>query len=259
MKKYLCLVLFSLCLISVQAQTVIRGKIVDKKGVPVPGAKVSVKGGVESTLSEFDGSYYLIDGDDSKRVAVDYVGYNPRKVKISGNNIDIVMTKSNLWNRVPSKMNWLVSLQSTFPENFEQPSFGLMLGCVRKFGGYIKATGGFLPGQTVETDEVKANLKTPLTTATGGVIIRLGSAMHLTFGGGYAARKAVLTVEHEGIKTPTDLSEYSYSTAAVDMGIMLILGHININAGTIFPLDRALSEGHMRMFQIGNFGIGFNF
>ena len=69
MKKYLCLVLFSLCLISVQAQTVIRGKIVDKKGVPVPGAKVSVKGGVESTLSEFDGSYYLIVGDDSKKVA----------------------------------------------------------------------------------------------------------------------------------------------------------------------------------------------
>ena len=253
MKKiFVCLVFSALCIINAQAQMVLRGKIIDKDGLPVPGAKVSAKGGTESTLSEFDGNYCLIVGDNTKKVTVDYVGYNSRTVKVSDNNLDIVMIKSNIWNHIPSKINWLVSVQSAFPESFEQPSFGLMLGCVRKLGGYIRVTGGFLPGQTMDTGSVKATLKTPLTTVTGGAIIRLGCALHLTVGGGYAARKALLTVEKDGISTATNLSEYSYSTAAADIGIMLVLGHFNINAGTIIPV----TDGPC---FIGNFGVGFNF
>lgn len=234
------------------AQNVITGKILDKNGIPIPGARISVKGGNESTLSEFDGSYRLVSEEPLKKISVDYVGYNSQSVKVQKSVHDIFMQKSNIWNRVPSKVNWIVSVQSAFPESLEQPSFGLMAGCVKKFGFYVKAMGGFLPGETATSNSVSMTLKSPANMATAGIICRLGSALHLTVGGGYAERKISLSIDNSNGRVTEDLTQYSYSAPAVDCGILLILGHLNINVGTIVPI----SDTHC---FIGNFGVGFNF
>lgn len=256
-KTFIYAVLLVLFVIDSEAQNHVRGKIVDKNGIPIPGARVSVKNGPQTTLSEFDGSYSLDVDKASKKIIVDYVGYNSKSAKVSDHNIDITLKKANIWNRIPSKLNWIVSVQSAFPEKFEQPSFGLMVGCVKHFGGYIKAMGGFMPGQTASSADVEMTLKSPLHTITGGFLIRLGSALHLNLGGGYSKRSVTLkTIElkKDGSETRISLlEEYSYSAAALDCGLTLVLGRFNLNAGTILPLGTSHTN------FIGNFGFGVNF
>ena len=238
------------------AQNIIRGKITDKNGLPIPGAKVSVTGDTGTALSEFDGTFHLITDSPVKRVLVDYVGYNSKSVKASDNELDITMTKTNVWNRKPSKPIWLVSIQSAFPENLEQPSFGIMLGCVKYFGGYVKVLEGFMPGETCSRDNLTMTLKSPFFSVTGGFLVRLGSALHFNLGGGYARRRVTLATEttlDTEKNSQTLLEKYSYSGAAIDCGLTLLLGRVNLSAGAIFPV------GVLPSRFIGNFGVGVNF
>lgn len=257
MKKIL---LFLLALIlgsfSLFSQNVIRGRVLDEKGLPIPGARVSVKDGTESVLSDFDGAYSLETVTAVSKITVDYVGFNSRTVKVQPGLTDVTLQKMNLWNKVPSKLSWMVSLQTAFPESFEQPSLGLMVGCVKKFGGYVKAAFGVFPGQETSTETHALKLDSPLNLVTAGLIVRLGSALHLTAGGGFASREVSLYVDDLGtsdLDSRDVLNQYSYSGAAIDCGLMLVLGRLNINAGTIVPLSAP------DMCFIGNFGVGINF
>lgn len=250
MKKiFTCMVILVASSFLMNAQNVIAGKVVDKDGVPVPGARVTVKGGTASTLSEFDGSYRLETDERVKHVLVDYVGYNSRAVMVTGPVCDVTLQKANIWNRDPDKVNVLVSLQSAFPESLEQPSFGLMLGWVKNVGGYLKAMGGFMPGESVSSGDIKMTLKSPMTAFTGGFIMRLGCALHLTAGGGYMKRDVrLITSAPSGITTEV-LKSQSYSGVTAEFGLMLLLGNFSLNAGL------SSSDAYL----IGNFGIGVSF
>lgn len=254
MKKiFICMVLLVTSSFLMNAQNVITGKVVDKDGIPVPGARVTVKGGTASTLSEFDGSYRLEADERVKHVLVDYVGYNSRAVMVTSPVCDVTLQKANIWNRVPDKVNVLVSLQSAFPESFEQPSFGLMLGCVKHLGGYLKAMGGFMPGESASSEDTKMTLKSPLTAFTGGFILRLGCALHLTAGGGFMKRDVrLITSAPSGITTDV-LEPYSYSGGTAEVGLMMILGNFSLNAGTMVSLSSP------DLYMIGNFGFGVSF
>lgn len=254
MKKILIsLLVLVLSSFLMNAQNVITGKVVDKDGIPIPGARVTVKGGTASTLSEFDGSYRLEADERVKHVLVDYVGYNSRAVMVTSPVCDVTLQKANILNRVPDKVNVLVSLQSAFPESLEQPSFGLMLGWVKNFGGYMKAMGGFMPGESVSSGDIKMTLKSPMTAFTGGFIMRLGCALHLTAGGGYMKRDVrLITSAPSGITTDV-LEPYSYSGGTAEVGLMMILGNFSLNAGTM------LSVSSKELYMIGNFGLGVCF
>lgn len=53
MKKLLLLGFFLLlCSLYLSAQNTVSGTVTDKKGNPIPGAKVEIKGGTESTITE---------------------------------------------------------------------------------------------------------------------------------------------------------------------------------------------------------------
>ena len=62
---------FLLAASQISAQNVVRGRVVDKDGLPIPGARVSVKGGTESVLSDFDGSYRMIVEGEVEKLIVD--------------------------------------------------------------------------------------------------------------------------------------------------------------------------------------------
>ncbi len=77
MKKLLLLGLLPLsCAAShLSAQNTVSGTVTDKKGNPIPGAKVEIKGGTESTITELDGTFTLETKIPAQKVKVYYCGY----------------------------------------------------------------------------------------------------------------------------------------------------------------------------------------
>lgn len=59
MKKIFLFALLLSAGISLSAQNTVSGTVTDKKGNPIPGAKVEIKGGTESTITELDGTFTL--------------------------------------------------------------------------------------------------------------------------------------------------------------------------------------------------------
>jgi outer membrane receptor protein involved in Fe transport len=87
MRTYVCLILFSACL----KAAVIKGKVTDPSGAPVPGAEISLvsRVGVEArTVSTFAGSFELNVPDiPDARLTVAAPGFAPRSVALSEANV----------------------------------------------------------------------------------------------------------------------------------------------------------------------------
>lgn len=83
MKRSLLVICISfLFLISVRAQEVVTGTVVDGKNMPIPGVRVEVVGRTESTVTDIDGNFKLeIDGP-AKKLRFSYVGYKPTERKL---------------------------------------------------------------------------------------------------------------------------------------------------------------------------------
>lgn len=82
------------------AQNTVTGTVTDKKGTPLPGAKVEVKGGVESTLSEMDGTFKLESDKPIDKIKVYYGGMRPRVISVAP--LQIKLFKENWWTRKPT-------------------------------------------------------------------------------------------------------------------------------------------------------------
>ncbi|MFV0539751.1 MAG: SusC/RagA family TonB-linked outer membrane protein [Aestuariibaculum sp.] len=64
-----------------QQQTLVKGKVKDKTGMPIPGATVLVKGTVIGTSTDFDGNYTVRATGDAILV-FSYVGYKTKEVEV---------------------------------------------------------------------------------------------------------------------------------------------------------------------------------
>ena len=83
MKKLLLLGFFLLlCSLYLSAQNTVSGTVTDKKGNPIPGAKVEIKGGTESTITELDGTFTLETKIPAQKVKVYYVGMQSKEQKV---------------------------------------------------------------------------------------------------------------------------------------------------------------------------------
>ena len=89
---------FSSLLFSVygQAQYIaVKGKIVDEKGLSVPGATILIKGTSKSTISDLDG-VYEIKAPTNGSLTISYVGYETVQETINGRTkIDFKLVLSN--------------------------------------------------------------------------------------------------------------------------------------------------------------------
>lgn len=63
----------------------ITGTVVDKNGSPVPGAKVEIVGGTESTITELDGTFRIETSAPARELKVRYVGMGSKKQEITPN------------------------------------------------------------------------------------------------------------------------------------------------------------------------------
>ncbi len=241
-------------------QNIVSGKVTDRKGNPIPGAKVIVAGGTESVITELDGTFRFESQNPARKVQVFYSGMQPKTQKVNPDMV-VRLSRTNLWNRKPDKAEWLVGVQAAFPENgTANPSFGLMLGRVKYLGWYVK--GVYSPGKSTDIDYVAypenddhisywttGKDKRGFYAVTAGVLARLYCPIHLYAGAGYANRKVAWQLADGSYTKHTD---YSYSSAAIDFGLMLRLGKFTLNGGTIM----CLSDG---CNFVGNVGVGVCF
>ncbi len=95
MKKFtLSFVFLLITLLSVAQTRTIRGKIVDKAGLPVANVSVTVKGNPQGVSTEQDGTFTLTVPGDTKTLIVSSVGYGDQEVALGNSStIDVVLTQ----------------------------------------------------------------------------------------------------------------------------------------------------------------------
>lgn len=243
--------------IYLSAQNTVSGTVTDKKGNPIPGAKVVVKGGTETTLSELDGTFKLESNKPIKKIKIYYGGMRPKELNVAP--LSVQLYKESWWTQKPEKYQWFASLQAGIPENdFGSPSFGLMVGGVKNLGWYVKGLYRPLQSTDYESNSETSNhwytgkSKNSFYSATGGLILRLWCPIHIYFGAGYAKRK--IAWEMTGDKY-LRYDPDCYDGAALDFGLMFRIKNILVNAGSIYTIK----NGDKGNEFVGNIGIGYCF
>lgn len=77
---------------SIQQEKLVKGKVTDSSGAPLPGVTIVVKGTTSGTITDSDGNYTLGDIQPGARLVFTFVGLKMQEVEISGRQvINIVM------------------------------------------------------------------------------------------------------------------------------------------------------------------------
>ncbi|MCD4665870.1 MAG: TonB-dependent receptor, partial [Bacteroidales bacterium] len=138
-------------------QTLISGKISDKKGEPLVGVNIYLKGTYEGTSSDYEGNYKLTTGlTGNQSLIVSFVGYKSfeRELELTGKNIllDIILKESS------STLDAVVITAGAFEASDEKKSVILKpLDIVTTAGGLadIPSAINTLPGTQVVGEEGK--------------------------------------------------------------------------------------------------------
>ncbi|MBV8388280.1 MAG: SusC/RagA family TonB-linked outer membrane protein, partial [Mucilaginibacter sp.] len=77
------------------ANKVVTGKVVDDKGVPLPGVSIKVKGTGTGTVSDANG-LFSINVPDNAVLIVSFIGYDTQEIAVTGKtSINVTLTSSN--------------------------------------------------------------------------------------------------------------------------------------------------------------------
>lgn len=250
----LCLMLMSIGYLT--AQNVVKGKVTDTDGNPIPGVKVEIVGSAESVLTELDGTFSIQTDAPAQKIRVVYSGMQEKVVKVVP-DMEVKLSKTTWWNRVPDKPSWIVSPQVVFPEtSTSNPAFGLMVARVKELGFYAKFV--FSPSEKTNGDYVAKGDILPWTTGKDkrsymagaiGAMYRLKCPIHVYAGLGYVDRKVAWQLADESYLKNT---EFSYSGIILDYGLLLRCGRFSLNGGAMMSLSDGCNLA-------ANMGIGFSF
>lgn len=249
------------------AQTTITGKVVDSKGIPMPGAKVQEKGTGTSVLTNMDGTFSIETTKSKPKLTATYVGWNTttKKTEQGGDNV-IKMGKSGWWSYKPDHYQWFLDVNVAFPgtnqSKFKSPAFGIMLGRLKNVGWYAKAQFNGLRENGYHNDLwLTGKTRIKYFAAGAGAIFRLGCPIHLYTGVGYHN----FNIEDEMVCGHYHVRGHSYdydleggpgNALYLDLGIMLRYKHIFVRGGlqgSIVSLEGDQKE------SVGNFGVGYIF
>ncbi len=98
-KLTMFLALFFLGIGIVQAQTQVRGTVMDEAGEPVIGATVQIKGTTQGTVTDIDGNFNL-SAPANGTLVISYVGYATQEVPVSANVRVVLITDTELLDEV---------------------------------------------------------------------------------------------------------------------------------------------------------------
>ncbi|WP_372772863.1 SusC/RagA family TonB-linked outer membrane protein [Mangrovibacterium sp.] len=75
-----------------QQQKVVKGKITDEDGQPLPGVTIVIKGTTTGTISDFDGNYSIANVPETATLVFSFVGMGAQEMPVAGkNSINAVM------------------------------------------------------------------------------------------------------------------------------------------------------------------------
>ncbi|MEC5164688.1 TonB-linked SusC/RagA family outer membrane protein [Flavobacterium sp. PL11] len=73
---------------------IVRGRVVDQSGLPLPGATVMAKGTNKSVITDFDGNFTIDMPDNSTRLVISYIGMTTQEVAIKTTAMTIVLVEN---------------------------------------------------------------------------------------------------------------------------------------------------------------------
>lgn len=193
-----------------------------------PGTDKCLTWDVLSEVTEFSGDNIVFKVEAKDR--------NPPKVKKEVKPGFFVTMQF----AIPGKMNLGDASGSSLSSNM---SMGVMIGRVKHFGWY--AQGLFSLNSSGSSDDSMASFD----TATAGALVHLGHGFHLFGGVGYAWRSA----GYQGLDNGYDGNfDTSYSSFAVDAGLLYRHGLLVVTAGTVLTFKYQTDV-------VANLGIGLCF
>jgi hypothetical protein len=84
--------LISIC--SYGQSMIVKGKVVDEKGVPLIGVTIIESGVNNGAATDFDGNYVLNVQSESASLVVSYVGFQTQTVEVSGKStVNVIMAE----------------------------------------------------------------------------------------------------------------------------------------------------------------------
>lgn len=90
----LLILLISLTPSLLYAQKTLRGKVVDEKNLPLPGAGIKLKLSGKATVTNENGEFSISAADDEKTMVISYVGFTSREVDIKSGTANYTITLS---------------------------------------------------------------------------------------------------------------------------------------------------------------------
>ena len=74
----------------------ISGKLVDENNQPLPGATILVKGTNNGTVTDFDGSYSILVGNENSMLIFTFIGYDQKEIAVGNQTtINVKLTPTN--------------------------------------------------------------------------------------------------------------------------------------------------------------------
>ncbi|MCC1485296.1 TonB-dependent receptor [Winogradskyella immobilis] len=117
MKTFLKLFIMLFCVLSF-AQTTVKGKVIDDKGLPLPSANIIIAGSATGTTSDFEGNYTLTtDLNPPFTIKISYTGFETKTEQVTSNNqtINVTLIEGNELDEV------VISASRTPERIFESP------------------------------------------------------------------------------------------------------------------------------------------
>lgn len=258
MKNRLLWALLLFGAVSASAQDPVKGTVTDKKGNPIPGAKVEATSTGESVLTDVDGTFSL-PAPSSGKLTARFVGLQSKTAKAKDGMV-IQLGRSSWLKWQPQRWQFFIAAQGAvvddgchFWDSFKNPSFGLTLGVMKRFGFYAKVMTSIPKDDDHNhygTDRywTTGNRSSEMFTAIGGLMIHTGTPLYIHAGVGYM---------ESNVKWELSDGKYAkykddcYSGICFDAGLTLRLGnHFLLNGGYIYGDKKA---------QAPYLGVGYAF
>src|SRR5690349_12096028 len=88
MRKFLLMAFtFLITAYGTWAQQVIKGKVSDEKGAPIPGANVNVKASATGTLTDTAGRFSFKIPSDTRILVVSALGYGVKEIQVNNETV----------------------------------------------------------------------------------------------------------------------------------------------------------------------------
>ncbi|MBS9768183.1 MAG: TonB-dependent receptor [Flavobacteriaceae bacterium] len=137
-------------------QTILKGMVVDKDGMPIAGANILEVGTKNGTITDFDGNFTLKLTTPNPKIKVTYMGFKDKTVSVKGKTeIRIVMADDTealeevvvtAFSTQQKKASVVGSIQVVKPKELAIPTANLSAGFAGKLSGVIAVQRSGQPG-----------------------------------------------------------------------------------------------------------------